>query len=82
MSLLNEDVICSFSQRFSDFIREGSIANFYKIMVESSVGVFWGTYGHLGELKVVYWIGGDSGGDGFFVPGNGKQEFCGKGSCC
>ena len=68
MSLLNEDVICSFSQRFSDFIREGSIASFYKIMVESSVGVFWGAYGHLGELQVVYWIGGDSGGDGFFLP--------------
>ena len=37
-------------------------------MVQSSVGVFWGAYGHLGELQVVYRIGGDSGGDGFFLP--------------
>ena len=51
---------------FSVFIREGSSID--KIMVEGGVGVFWGTYGHLGELQVVYRIRGDSGGDGFFLP--------------
>ena len=68
MGLLNEDVICSFSQRFSVFIREGSIASFYKIMVEGSVGVLWRTDGHIGEVQVVDGVGGDRGGDGILLP--------------
>ena len=68
MSLLNEDLIGSFSQCISVFIREGSIASFNKIMVEGSTGVFWGAYGHLGELQVVDGVGGDRGGDGILLP--------------
>ena len=68
MTRLHEDLKGCHSQYFSVVIRERCVPSFYKIMVESSVGVFWGAYGHLGELQVVYWIGGDSGGDGFFLP--------------
>ena len=59
MSLLCEDLISSFPQRFSVFIRERSLASFDKIMVEGSVGVLWRTNGHIGELKVVDGVGGD-----------------------
>ena len=68
MSLLNEDLIGSFSQRFSVFIRERSIASFDKIMVEGCVGVLWGTDGHNGEVQVVDGVGGDRGGDGVLLP--------------
>ena len=68
MSLLNEDLIGSFSQRFSVFIRERSIASFDKIMVEGGIGVFWGAYSHLGEFQVVNGVGGDRGGDGILLP--------------
>ena len=77
MSLLNEDLIGSFSQSFSVFIREGSIASFDKIMVEGSVGVLWRTDGHLGEVQVVDGVGGDRGGNGGrlpFVVGLGYQK--------
>ena len=68
MRLFNEDLIGSFSQRISVFIREGSIASFNKIMVEGGVGVFWRTNGHLGEVQVVDGVGGDRGGDGILLP--------------
>ena len=68
MSLLDEDLIGSFSQRFSGFIRESSIAKFNKIMVEGSIGVLWRADGHIGEVKFVDRVGGDRGGNGFFLP--------------
>ena len=68
MSLLDEDLIGSFSQRFSVFIREGSIASFDKVMVKSSVGVPWWADGHTGKVQVINWVGGDGGGDGMFLP--------------
>ena len=68
VSLLNEDVRGSFSQGVSVFIREGSIASFDKVMIEGGVGVPWRTYGHLGEVQVVDWVGGDRGGDGILLP--------------
>ena len=68
MSLLNEDLIGSFSQCFPVFIREGLIASFDKIMVKGGVGVFWRTDGHLGEFQVVDGVGGDRGGDGILLP--------------
>ena len=37
-------------------------------MVEGSVGVLWRTDGHIWELKVVDWMGGDCGGDGILLP--------------
>ena len=68
MSLLYEDLIDSFPQSLSDFVREGPIANFDKIMVQSSVGVPWRADGHLGEVQVVDRVGGDRGGDGILLP--------------
>ena len=67
-SLFNEYPTGSFSQCFYDIIREGSIANFYKIMVEGSVGVLWRTDGHIGEVKVVDGVGGDRGGNWVCLP--------------
>ena len=37
-------------------------------MVEGSVGAFWRTDGHLGEVQVVDGVGGDRGGDGILLP--------------
>ena len=68
MSRLCEDLISSFPQCSSIVIRERSIANFDKIMVEGSIGVLWRTDGHIGELKVVNGVGGDRGGDGILLP--------------
>ena len=68
MSLLNEDLIDSFSQRFSVFIREGLIASFDKIMVEGGVGVLRRADGDDGEVEVLDGVGGDRGGDGILLP--------------
>ena len=68
MRLLNEDLKSSFSQCFFVVIRERSIASLDKIMVEGSVGVLWGTDGHVGEVQVVNGVGGDRGGDGVLLP--------------
>ena len=68
VSLLNEDIIGSFSQCFPVFIREGSFASFNKIMVEGGVGVLWRADGHNGEVEVVDGVGGDRGGDGILLP--------------
>ena len=68
MSLLNEDIVGSFSQCISVFIREGSIASFDKIMVESTIGVFWRTDGHHREVQVVDGMGGDRGGNRVLLP--------------
>ena len=37
-------------------------------MVQSSIGVFWRTDGHLREFQVVDGVGGNRGGDGLFLP--------------
>ena len=50
------------------FTREISVASFYKIMVEGSVGVLWRTDGHIGKVQVVDGVGGDRGGDGILLP--------------
>ena len=68
MSLLHEDLMGSFFQYCSCLIRESSVANFDKIMVEGGVGVLWRADGHIGELKVVDGVGGDRGGDGILLP--------------
>ena len=49
-------------------VTESSIANLYKIMVESSVGVLWRADGHNGEVKVFNGMGGDRGGDRILLP--------------
>ena len=68
MSLLNEDLIGSFSQCCSVFSRERFISSFDKIMVESSVGVPWRTDGHIGKVQVIDRVGGDRGGNGLLLP--------------
>ena len=67
-SPLLEDLLGSFSQCFSVYIREGFIAKFHKIMIEGSVGVLWRTDGHIGEVKVVDGVGGDRGGNWVCLP--------------
>ena len=37
-------------------------------MVQGSIGVFWRTDGHIGEVQVVDGVGGDRGGDGVLLP--------------
>ena len=37
-------------------------------MVKSCIGVLWRTDGHLREVQVVDWMGGDRGGDGILLP--------------
>ena len=68
MSRLREDLISSFPQYVFAVIRERSVANFDKIMVEGSVGVLWRTDSHIGEVQVVDGVGGDRGGDGVLLP--------------
>ena len=68
MGLLHEDLIGSFFQCSSVFVRESSIASFDKIMVEGSVGVLRRADGHNGEVEVVYGVGGDRGGDRILLP--------------
>ena len=68
MSLFNEDLIGSFPQCLSIFLREGSVASFDEVMVESSIGVFGGTDGDLREFQVVDGMGGDRGGDWVCLP--------------
>ena len=68
MSLLSEDLMGSFPQCVFAVIRQRSIASFYKIMVEASIGVLWRTDGHIGEVQVVDGVGGDRGGDGVLLP--------------
>ena len=68
VTLLDEDLISSSFQFFSGDIRDSSITSFDKIMVQGSVGVPCGTDGHLGEVKVVYGVSGDRGGDGMLLP--------------
>ena len=58
----------SVSQRFSVVIRERSVANFDKIMVEGGIGVLWRTDGHIGKFQVIDGVGGDRGGDGILLP--------------
>ena len=66
--LLNEDIIGSFFQHKSGFIRESFIASFDKIMIECGVGVPWRTDGNLREVQVIDRMGGDRGGDGILLP--------------
>ena len=66
--IFNEDLIGSSPQRSFVVIRERSVVNFDKIMVEGSVGVLWRTDGHLGDFQVVDGVGGDRGGDGILLP--------------
>ena len=68
MWLASEHFISSVFQLFFVFVRESFIASFDKIMVEGGVGVFWRTDGHLWEFQVVDGVGGDRGGNGFFLP--------------
>ena len=68
MTRLHEDLKGCHSQYFSVVIRERCVPSFYKIMVESSVGVHWRTDGHIGEVQVVDGVGGDRGGDGVLLP--------------
>ena len=68
MGLPNEDVICSVSQLLFVFVGESSVASFDKIMVQSSIGVFWRTDGHIRKFQVVDGVGGDRGGDGILLP--------------
>ena len=68
VSLLDKDLIGSFSQSFSVFLREDTVASFDKIMVKGGVGVFWRTDGHLGELQIVDRVGGNCGGDRIVLP--------------
>ena len=50
VSRLREDLIGSFPQRSSVVVRERSIANFDKVMVEGGVGVLRRADGYIGEL--------------------------------
>ena len=68
MRLLKEDLIGGSLQCCSVFIRESSIASFDKIMVQSSIGVFWRADGHIGEVQVVNGVGGDRGGYRVLLP--------------
>ena len=68
MTRLHEDLKGCHSQYFSVVIRERCVPSFYKIMVESSVGVLWRTDGHIGKVQVVDGVGGDRGGDGILLP--------------
>ena len=68
MGLLHKDPKGrSFQSRFV-YVRESSIASFYKIMVEGGVGVLRRADGHDGEVKVFNGVGGDRGGDGLLLP--------------
>ena len=64
MGLLNKDLVCV----QVTFSSEGSVANLDKIMVQGSVGILWGTYGHDGEFQIFDRVGGDRGGDRIFLP--------------
>ena len=68
MGLLHKNLKGSFSQCFSFFIRERSIASFDKIVVEGGVGVLRRTDSHNREVKVVDGVGGDRGGDWILLP--------------
>ena len=67
-SLFDEDLTGSFSQCLYCIIGERLIASFDKIMIESSVGIFWRTDGHIGEVQVVDGVGGDRGGNRILLP--------------
>ena len=64
MGLLNKDLVCV----QVTFSSEGSVANLDKIMVQGSVGILWGAYGHDGEFQIFDRVGGDRGGDRIFLP--------------
>ena len=68
MSPLNEDILGSLSQCFSLLIRKALVTSFHKIMIEGSVGAFWRTDGHIGEVQVINGVSGDRGGDGILLP--------------
>ena len=59
VSFFHEDRVGRFPQVCSLLVREGSIANLYKIMVEGCVGVLWRTDGHNGEVQVFDGVGRD-----------------------
>ena len=68
MGFLHKDPISRSFQSCFVFVREGSIASFDKIVVESGIGALWRTDGHNGEVEVVDGVSGDGGGDGIFLP--------------
>ena len=68
MSLLYKDIIGSFFQDCSVFVRDSSIASFDQIMVEGGVGALWRTDGHNGKVQVVDGAGGDRGGHRGLLP--------------